>query len=319
MAKNRKKDVALNISYVIAVTLCIIAIVGGFVFSASQSLHYNLEKSFIVEVSSVDDMAVLGDSIYNDELVLMKDITISDSDFAIGTAERPFKGKFNGNGHTVRCAFSSYEDIHSIFGCIAKEGEVSNTNFVFESLNVDVNTFAGIAQINYGVVKNCRISFECLTVNNSKGVYAAGVVINNGTITNVVSDCKISTGGNQIQEKLIKFGAIAAYNYGTVKNCIALPVYEGFECTDEFTILIGDTVNLGVSAICAETVGDGKTANNAILLKSGVFTLDKVATEYVSTDRSEIFNEKTIFDDLDFDNRIWGINGDELTFIIGSV
>ena len=115
MAKNRKKDATLHIFTVIAILLCLGAAFGGYWLSASSDMYYDLEKIAKVEIDSEDDFVSLGESIYNNEVVLVDDIHITQSTFRIGTSERPFNGVFNGNGHTVYCDFDTVEDGTSLF------------------------------------------------------------------------------------------------------------------------------------------------------------------------------------------------------------
>lgn len=308
MAKNRKKDATLHIFTVIAILLCLGAAFGGYWLSASSDMYYDLEKIAKVEIDSEDDFVSLGESIYNNEVVLVDDIHITQSTFRIGTSERPFNGVFNGNGHTVYCDFDTVEDGTSLFDCIESEGVIQNTNFVFNDILVNGSTYAGLAEINYGTIKDCTITFDNFRITTGKGIFSPVVDINRGTITNVVVDCAFSTESSLPDEKLILIGPICTYNYGIIKNVISIPHYNGFECTDEFRILTGETVNIGISAICAVTLKSGTVSSSASLIKDGVYTSDKNSGLYISSKNQDIFNTNMVFDNLDFDNRIWTLS-----------
>lgn len=308
MAKNRKKDAALHVFAVISILLCLGAAFGGYWLSTSSNTYYDLEKTEIVEIDSEDDLISLGESIYNNEVILIDDIHITQSSFRIGTNERPFNGTFNGNGHTVYCDFDTVEDGTSLFDCIESEGVIQNTNFVFNNILVKGSTYAGLAEINYGTIKNCTITFSDFRITTNKGIFSSVVDINRGTIANVVVDCAFSTESRISDEKLILIGPICTYNYGVIKNTISIPRYNGFESTDEFRILTGDTVNIGISAICPVTLKTGTTSSSASLIKDGVYTSDKSSGLYIASKNQDIFNTNMIFDNLDFDNRIWTLS-----------
>ncbi len=308
MAKNKKRDTVLHVFSILSIFLCLGAFLSGYWLSTTSDLYYNLEKVNRIEISSEEDLTSMAETNYNNELVLVEDIHITQNSFSIGTNDRPFSGIFNGNGHTVYCDFESVEDGTSLFGCVESTGVIQNTNFVFNEVIVNGSTYAGLAEINYGTIKDCTISFNDFRITKNKGIFSSVVAINRGTVSNIIVDCAYSTESKLQDEKLILIGPICTYNYGTVKNTISIPQFSGFECTDEFRILTGDAVNIGISAICAVTLKEGTTSSSASVIKDGIYTSDKSSGLYISSRNSDIFNTSKIFDDLDFDNRIWSLS-----------
>ena len=307
MAGNKKKDRALSFFAIICAVLCVGGIISGYWLSASSELYYSLEKSNRVEVRSAAELMEMGDAAYNNEIVLMDDIYITDSSFSLGTQKWPFCGIFNGNGHNVYCQFDAVEEGESLFYCIDDEGIVQNTNFIFNNVTVNGGTYGAIAGMNYGTIKNCTVTFSNFRISHKDGYYSAAVAINNGTVSNLTVSCSYSL-GSVADEKKIVLGNVCAYNYGTVKNCVSAPQFYSFECTEEYNILTSNAVNRAVGAICSFTQRGGTTSDCAMLIDRGVYTSDKSAGYIVAYERSEIFNAKVIFDQLDFDNRLWRLD-----------
>lgn len=317
MASNKKKDKAIGVFTIIAIILCVCALCLGFLKSQSEDLYFDLEKSRTVEISSVEDITALGEAIYNDECVLTKDIHITDNSFRIGTAERPFAGTFDGRGYTVYLDFNTANQNTSLFSCIEASGVVKNTRFVFGNITVEGNTYGGIAKINYGTIQDCKIECSNIKIDNNIGIYSPCVITNNGTIENIVVDCSFSNTKIYKEEASILFGCVCTYNYSIVKNCIAAPTFNNIVCTDEFKILIGETTNVGISAISAVTTKGASTTNSAAILPTGVFTSDKNSGLKVVENYSCILNEDTIFFELDFSNQVWKIQNNNLVLIQG--
>lgn len=317
MASNKKKDKAISVFSIVAIILCVCALALGFIKSQSDDLYFDLENPKKVEISSVDDIVALGESIYNDECVLTEDIHITDNTFRIGTSDRPFSGTFNGNGHTVFLDYTSAGQDTSLFSCIEAGGIVKNTKFVFGNIAVDGNTFGGIAKINYGTIQDCKIECDDIKIDNNIGIYSPCVITNNGTIANIVVDCLFSNTSTYKDEDSILFGGVCTYNYGIVKNCISAPTFNNIVCSDEFKILIGETTNVGISAVCSVTTKGASTTNSVAILPTGIFTSDKNSGLKIVEDYSSILNEDTIFFELDFNNQVWKIQNNKLVLIEG--
>lgn len=317
MASNIKKDSFLYGCAVLSIFLCIVAVIGGFLLSAHVEKTFSVEKIERIEIGSVDDLTFDNETMFKNNLILTNDIHITNNSFSIGTNERPFSGTFNGNGYTVYCDFEKREDANSLFGCVASQAVIENTNFVFDNVEVAESAYGGIAQINYGTIKNCTIKYNNLIINNDSGLYSPTVIINRGIISNIVVECTFTTNQEIINEKAVAFGTICAYNYGSINNIIAIPKYSGFKCTNEYNILIGDYVNTSISAICAYKLNEGKNINFVAIIGDDIYTSDKYSLDvFAATSKTEVFTAEKVFDELDFDNRYWDLSDAEYTLTL---
>lgn len=311
MVKNSKRDKVLFSAAIAGLFLGLAAAFGGFWLNLSSGLYFGLEKEEQILISDADDILAAGETIYNDVCILEEDIYILDSSFRIGSEERPFQGVFDGQGRTVYLEFETAAEGDSLFGSIGASGVVRNTNFVFGSVAVSGSAFAGIAQINYGTFENCTVRFAEYIISDETGIYSPAIGINRGTISNVYIGCSFSAAQPMESEAGIRFGSVCVYNYGRVEDTLSCPVFNEFSCTDEFSILTGAEKNAGIAAAVSVTVSGGNTENSAALLSDGVYTSDKTELSVCSHERSEIFSEDTIFDQLDFDNRVWRLDSAE--------
>ncbi|MGN0813402.1 MAG: hypothetical protein ACI4MQ_07840 [Candidatus Coproplasma sp.] len=317
MASNKKKDKAIGAFSVISIILCLCALCLGFLKSQSEDLFFNLEYPQKVGISNFQELTALGETVYNNEIVLTDDIHINEKDFRIGTTQRPFAGTFDGKGHTIYIDYTSVDQSTSIFGCISALGLVKNTNFVFGNITVDDNTYGGIAKINYGTVQDCTVECSDMKIKNGKGIYSPCVTINNGTISNVIVYCTLTSQNFNADESAILFGGVCTFNYGTVKNCISISAYNRISCTQEFNILTGQTTNVGVGSVYAVNTSGATITNSVTVLQDGVYTSDKSSGIKVVGSISEIANPNTFFFELDFSNTVWIIQSGKLMLIEG--
>lgn len=318
MANNRKKDKTVRAFAVVAGVLCAGALAGGGYISTVRGEHFGAERVVKADISSFEELAALGEGAYNDTISLRGDIRITDGDFMVGEGAQPFCGTFDGNGYTVYCDISSAAEGASLFGTIAEEGVVENTNFVFGSVRAEGSVYAALAETNLGTVRNCSVTVGELAVTQGRGIYSAVCAINRGSIRNVLASCTLSAQGGAADGQSVLFGALCVYNFGRVENVISLPSFAGWACTDEFSVLTGAVVNRTIGAVCSVTMQGGKTGQAAALLADGVYTADKGDGLLVAQERGDIFNESTVFGDLDFDNRIWKLQaGTSLRLVAG--
>lgn len=153
------------------------------------------------------------------DYILLNDITVDSLDGMqpIGTADVPFTGTFNGNGHHIEIRSNFSGDGTGLFGKIGTGGVVENLQ-VSRYSNQDGTQNCGIiADINEGTVRSC-FSEGSVTGNNNVG----GLVgLNTGTIENCYSEasvtCKDNSGG----------GFVGYSEGGTIKNCYTSSSVQG--------------------------------------------------------------------------------------------
>ena len=185
MAKNLKKDKTVFAAKIAAIVLCALALVAGALYGYFSGDSFRMDFSEQVTISSADEIAAHGESLFNDDCVLTDNIVIDDAALRIGSPDRPFEGVFDGRGYTITCDFDSAPDGWSLFGSIGEGGVVRNLKVVFKDVEVKGSAFGGIALINYGTVQNCHIVYE-LSASDPSGMYSPCVAINRGSIDGIV-------------------------------------------------------------------------------------------------------------------------------------
>ena len=316
MAKNLKKDKTVFAAKIAAIVLCALALIAGALYGYFSGDSFRMDFSEQVTISSADEIAAHGESLFNDDCVLTDNIVIDDAALRIGSPDRPFEGVFDGRGYTITCDFDSAPDGWSLFGSIGEGGVVRNLKVVFKDVEVKGSAFGGIALINYGTVQNCHIVYE-LSASDPSGMYSPCVAINRGDIKGVLASGTFAASTTMSNESGIAFGGVCAYNYGTLDGGIAVPEFAGLKCTDEYSILIGATVNPGVAAVCAYSSGGGSVKCTAALMDRGVYTSDRSSLDLFTDERSQVFNED-VFNALNFDNRFWELVESGLELVGGA-
>ena len=104
---------------------------------------------------------------------------------AIGSAEQPFAGEFDGDGYVIsRIKINRPKlDTQGLFGVIGEEGTVRNVGMTENSICGGENVGA-IAGINYGTVESCFQTGEVYGINNNAGSIAGR---NHGSVTDCYS------------------------------------------------------------------------------------------------------------------------------------
>lgn len=150
------------------------------------------EKEIIVEdiylYTQDDFMKIYESNILNDNYYLMNDISFYDDTITpIGTHDNPFRGKFFGNGYTLKNLFvESLQDVTALFNY--NQGLIENLNIQ----NMEVrgkNEIAGFVNINQGEIRNISIqSLSIITMEASRTLTSTFAIKNYGTIENVYVD-----------------------------------------------------------------------------------------------------------------------------------
>lgn len=308
MANNKTKNIIVT---TISVILCLALGICGYLYGAQHN-SYKAEKIDDVTVIDGNALIEIKDNLYNDNIILAEDIHIDDSSFSFGSENNPFVGSFNGNGHTIFCDFDKI-DACSLFSHIGKNGIIKNTNFVFNKIKVSCEAYGAIAMINYGTIKDCSISFEEIEITKSSGYYSSLVAINYGAISHVVVNATYTT---DINDTSAVIGPVCAYNYGSIQNVLSLPQFIGFDCTNKLDILNNKTTNYKISAVCSFYNDTGTIDNTISFISADVYTSDnnEDGLTFVNSVK-DIFNERTIFYDLDFHNDTWSLTNGKLELI----
>lgn len=175
--------------------------------------------------------------------ILMNDIDLSagDSWNPIGDFISPFRGRFNGKGHTIKGATGKTEPIQGIFGYIGKEGVVYNlhvrdANFIISGLS------GGMAADNAGMIVRCSVTGEIA------GEMVGGIAgRNSGALIHCQATCRLEG-----QESA---GGLTGINEGLIMAChadqckiVAHPYAGGLVAKNFYGSAIYGSYSVGMSA-----------------------------------------------------------------------
>lgn len=144
-----------------------------------------------------------------DSAVLMDNIDMKDAEWTpIGTADKPFSGNFDGNGHTISELNYSGE-YAGLFGYM-NNGTISNIKLADSSF-ANGTASGGICAVNNGgTIENCAVDNVAVSGGTAGGICGQ----NSGTITDCFFSGNVSSDG--------KYGGICGSNSGTIKSTVSL-------------------------------------------------------------------------------------------------
>lgn len=144
-----------------------------------------------------------------DSAVLMDNIDMKDAEWTpIGTADKLFSGKFDGNGHTISGLNYSGE-YAGLFGYM-NNGTISNIKLADSSF-ANGTASGGICAVNNGgTIENCAVDNVAVSGGTAGGICGQ----NSGTITDCFFSGNVSSDG--------KYGGICGSNSGTIKSTVSL-------------------------------------------------------------------------------------------------
>ena len=144
-----------------------------------------------------------------DSAVLMDNIDMKDAEWTpIGTADKPFSGNFDGNGHTISGLNYSGE-YAGLFGYI-NNGTISNIKLADSSF-ANGTASGGICAVNNGgTIENSAVDNVAVSGRTAGGICGQ----NCGTITDCFFSGNVSSDG--------KYGGICGSNSGTIKSTVSL-------------------------------------------------------------------------------------------------
>lgn len=199
----------------------------------SETERYTIRtKNQMLELAQlVNGTADLGEhvvaSAYDFEgktIELIEDVALDRNRITIGNADHPFKGIFDGGGHTLSgLKINVNSDYAALFG--NNQGTIKNLTLSGDITQTagDTALAAGIAAYNSGNIENC-VSYTDVTASNAQA--AGGIAgINTGTILNSVNIGTISN------DKIC--GGIAGQNAGIISGCINTEKIESQSVSDE--------------------------------------------------------------------------------------
>lgn len=144
-----------------------------------------------------------------DSAVLMDNIDMKDAEWTpIGTADKPFSGNFDGNGHTISGLNYSGE-YAGLFGYM-NNGTISNIKLADSSF-ANGTASGGICAVNNGgTIENSAVDNVAVSGGTAGGICGQ----NSGTITDCFFSGNVSSDG--------KSGGICGANSGTIRSTVSL-------------------------------------------------------------------------------------------------
>jgi hypothetical protein len=160
---------------------------------------------------------------------LMADIDLSSytgTDFnIIGIDWRPFRGVFDGNGHTISnfTYTSTGRDGIGLFGYVGwwtEKGEIKDLGLIDPNVDAGTGDYVSslVGELRNGTITGCYVEGGSVSGNEDIG----GLVGSNfGTITTCYSEGSVTDRG--------KVGGLVGFNNGTITNCYSAGSVSGYD------------------------------------------------------------------------------------------
>ena len=226
----------------------------SFLLIAALAVAVTVKATVITTINSVADLQALATSVNSGEdytgvtVTLATDLSLIEGEFTldnrpdaasswtpIGTTAHPFKGTFDGGGHTITNLFvwldgSVTGNVAGLFGKIEEGGIVKDVHIkhflvYLASLSPNENVFCAVGSIagyNQGTIIGCSNTAEIWgNWNNASVGGIAGENGSKGVIQNCYNLGEVYTDGKYTGNKL---GGIVGENNCYVQNCFAKAV-----------------------------------------------------------------------------------------------
>lgn len=184
---------------------------GGEIMSSAKSaaVEYVVSETIIYIESEADlkNIALNLDASY----VLKNDITLTGVWTPIGTTASPFRGRFDGKGHTISGLALTAQDSNGtgLFGVIDTSGTVKNVILKDVTANgADNSRIGALAGVNKGTVSGITVYG---TIESASSNYVGGVIgVNSGSVYECVNHATV-TGKNYVGG-IVGSGTISEYD-----------------------------------------------------------------------------------------------------------
>lgn len=299
-AKRRPWLIATAVLALLAVALALIA---AFVVFRPSDGHWRKQ----VEIATFEDLIALAQSSgFNNDYVLTADIEIpAGGGFSIGSAEAPFTGTFDGQGHTISYTYSDATGCAPLFGYVAEGAEISRLCVAEQWQEAPEHFAAGIALSNAGTIRDCYV--RGFTVSFGGYAVAGGVAAyNTGRIERCVAEVSVTKTGSEFEMRS-SVGAVAGQNGGIVESCVARYSYQGFRELSIEDIYEEGLTNAGIGAVCGRSSG-GEVDGCAAVSAEGLVLSDAREGEEGNISfrpAEEIYRADYLFDTLGYSHNVW--------------
>ena len=177
------------------------------------------------------------------DIILVNDLDYSNSNgyasyTPIGSQDNPFKGRFNGKGHTISgIEVNTSNNQVGVFGFIREGAEVNNLTLASSNITGG-NYTGGIVGENWGTVTNCHVAedvnLQLYHENNSINQVLGGIVgWNCGTIAGCTNVADLNIVGYR------EIGGIAGFSNGDIMDCLYFGNITVSECKEQVGAIVG--------------------------------------------------------------------------------
>lgn len=192
---------------------------------------------------------------------------------SIGTADYPYMGTFDGDGHYITTYTYSSTVNRGVFGCIGTSGIVKNLA-IREQVGGDNSS--GLAYSNAGTIAHCTVyGWDAQNISKAigfgldddktrdsslSGGDKYGGIVNTNTSSGRIIDCCV-LGPMRVGFPAYKAGGIAYSNSGTIENCYFLgKIWESRNNTELSSATAIAVENIGTVENCYYLKYDDNTA-----------------------------------------------------------
>lgn len=306
--KKRKMQAVIALAAV-AFVLCAAAIAGGAAYAKSGKARYKDERVESVSISSYEELAKIAEEIsLNDNYSLCADIIIpADASLTIGSEARPFNGTFDGCGYSIIYR-GDFAVRAPLFGAVSEKGTVKSLTVTGKRDLTDGNASAGLAYRNYGTIADCLINDYSVRVSG-QGIVGGVVAYNYGSVKRcvAVADCVKSEDYVTLQK--VTFGGVAGVNYGSIESVIGDVKLSNFAELDVADNVMGVVSNTSIGGVSGRNQGEIARAAVTLYRATGVYLCDMRESYTVcSQSREGVYNHDTVFNSLKFADDVWSLD-----------
>lgn len=233
---------------------------GGNVTTTAEITTVEVDTENFIDIAHVTDLQNIE---MNKSYRLVADMNISGLDWQpLGTYEQPFRGIFDGNGHTITGLniITKHDSFNGLFGYL--NGEVRNLNLVNINISYTANflTYAGgIAGFTDGNIVDCTVSGN-INITNSLSNSFVGLLtgfsqgeLNASTTVDDFSPNQIS--GNNVRGTIQVNAAQMAFIGGLVGKAYNSSIYENIADTTISVVATGTSVPVYVGGFIGHNYG----------------------------------------------------------------
>ena len=192
---------------------------------------------------------------------LAADIFIGSGDM-VGNNGAPFKGIFDGGGHTITCEITTEKTVQGAAPFYYIDGATIMNVKVTGSVTGDNHCagLVGFALLNStNTIKNCEVNVDVECIATGNDTYCGGILGHGHSTTTTISNCLYSgkiTGNGSTKVGVI-YGWTNNSNTGshTIENCLANGTYSSYGTLD-LMLRDGETASL-TATNCYKNVNSG--------------------------------------------------------------